>query len=107
MQSELLGTEVSAVSIGQNPQVQEAVAETTTRETPQPRMTSEIAHSLLEFVNSETLRCNSHGLSGGRMNSPVCRAGLASCSFNLPATLQRTALSRAEPSTSTDNTNRI
>lgn len=51
-----------------------------------------------ELPNCETLRCPQTLLSGGRKNPPVCRAlaGLTSCSFNFPATVQRTALGRAK-----------
>ncbi len=76
---------------------------------------SDNEQSLLEPASSDTLLCNSQGLfSGRRKNFPFCRAGPASWSFNLfcragpaswsfnfLATVQRTALRRAEPSTST------
>src|SRR5258707_11286385 len=64
--------------------------------------TSNNEQSLLEPASSDTLLCNSQGLSScRRKNLPFCRAGSASCLFNFPATVQRTALRRAEPSTST------
>jgi len=59
-------------------------------------------HSLLELANSETVRFNSTVLfSGKRMNSPAWRAILANAGSSAPATVQRTALRRAEPSTLT------
>src|SRR5579863_7549153 len=62
------------------------------------------AHSLLELANSETVRFNSTALfSGESRNWPVWRAILANAGSSAPATVQRTALRRAEPSTLTVN----
>src|SRR6266702_5521703 len=62
------------------------------------------AHFFREPASCETGSCNSHSVSSGRSrNSPLWRARFLSDSASAPATVQRTALRRVDPSTGTSS----